>query len=411
LKIWIVNHYAIPATESGGTRHYSLAQELVRRGHEVSIVAADFHHGAQSHMERTNDSREHGASAGSVQFVWVRTPPYAGNGMARVRNMLTFACRVWEGGALKQLDAPDLIFGSSPHPFAALAAQRLARRYGVPFVLEVRDLWPDSLIEVAGVSPRHPFVLLLYLLEHYLYRAADTIVTVLPAAADYIAQRGGRLDKIVWIPNGVDFQIAPPVAPHPRAELFTVMYAGTLGRANAVDSMLRAAQLLASHVEPKIQFRFVGDGPERGRLRRSAEELGLDNVHFDDAVPKHRIYDTLQGADVLLATTRNIDLYKYGISFNKLFDYLAAGRPIVFGANCPGNPVTDAAAGEVVPPEDSTAMAAAIARIAAMSPEQREEIGARGRQFAEANYDMKRLTDRLEDAFVLARSSASVSTK
>lgn len=406
MNIWIVNHYAIPATESGGTRHYSLAEELVRRGHSVTIVAADYHHGGRSRIAQASVPPQGGIPE-SVRFVWITTPPYTTNGLARIRNMITFAYRVWKATALKKLDAPDIVLGSSPHPFAALAAQRLASRRGIPFVLEVRDLWPDSLIEVAGVSRRHPFVLLLALLERFLYRNADAIVTLLPAAAGYIAQRGGDRDKIVWIPNGVDFQIAPPVAPHRESESFTVMYAGTMGRANALDSMLRAAELLADDINPKIQFRFVGDGPELDRLRHMVKERELSNVRFDTAVPKRQIYGKLQEADVLLATTRNIELYKYGISFNKLFDYLAAGRPIVFAANCPGNPVSDADAGKVVPPEDSVAMAAAIRAFASMPQEQRQEIGTRGRRFAEANYDMKKLVDRLEDAFMMAMTSAS----
>jgi glycosyltransferase involved in cell wall biosynthesis len=167
--------------------------------------------------------------------------------------------------------------------------------------------------------------------------------------------------------------------------------------------MIEAARVLATDGDLKFQFRFVGDGAERARLRDIAAQKNLLNVRFESAVPKQEVYTVLQEADVLLVTTRNIDLYEYGLSFNKLFDYLAAGRPIVFGASCPCNPVDEANAGIVVPPEDSEAMAKAIRNLATMSPHQRWEMGVRGRRFAEEHYDIRRLAERMEEAMLAAQ--------
>ena len=337
-----------------------------------------------------------------VRFSWVKTPPYEGNGAGRVKNMLSFAARIWRSKPTSELPAPDLVLGSTPHPFAALAAERVARRHRVPFVLEVRDLWPDSLVKVGGASPNHPLVRVLGWLERHLYASAHSIVTLLPNAAGHIVARGGKAERIVWVPNGVDFSIAPAATPRAPDAPFTVVYAGSHGRANAIDSMVDAARALAGQSHPPVRFRFIGEGPERDRLKQAVADERLASVSFDGPVPKEQIYRELQEADVLLATTRNIDLYEHGLSFNKLFDYLAAGRPIVFGAACPGNPVEEANAGMIVPPEDSDAMATAIRQLAVMTPDQRWEIGLRGRRFAEDNYDIRKLAVRLEDAMLLA---------
>jgi len=406
MQIWLVNHYAVPETESGGTRHVALAKELARQHHHVTIFASAFRHviGSASPAGSSRagtDGALVSETKDGVTFVQIPTPPYRGNGWGRIRNMLTFASRFSTEGRSGRFARPDVVVGSSPHPFAALAARRIARRFGVPFVLEVRDLWPDSLVKVGGASRRHPLVLILSLVERSLYRSARAVVSLLPNAADHIVERGGRRDRVVWLPNGVDFDLAGPLTSADRADLrpFTVMYAGSMGKANALDSILDAAALLAGR-ERRIEFRLLGEGPERKRLEERAASEGLEHVHFEAPVPKQRVFDVLREADVLIATTRNIDLYEHGLSLNKLFDYLAVGRPVVFGASCPSNPVLEANAGVVVPPEDAGAMAKAISALADLTPDERAVLGARGRAYAESHHDMRRLGRKLEQVLV-----------
>lgn len=403
MRIWMVNHYAVPATDPGGTRHFSLARELVRQGNEVTIFASAFRHARAAEREDVSSRNERNVTItiiDGVRFVQVPTPAYIGNGFGRMRNMLAFAWRVWRLTREKRWAKPQVVLGSSPHPFAAIAARRIAKRFGVPFVLEVRDLWPDSLIKVAGVSPYHPIVLVLRLVERSLYRSASAIVTLLPNAAPYIIARGGRREGIVWIPNGVDFGIAgQAMAPRPtEGRNLRVTYAGTMGRANAMDSLLDTAAHVAREL-PAVRFRFIGDGPERPRLEERARREGVLNVTFDDPVSKTEVFDVLRDADILLVTTRKLDLYEHGLSFNKLFDYLAVGRPIVFGASCPMNPVLEADAGAVVTPEDSSAMARAIISLASKSEFERHEMGMRGRRYAEQHHDMRILAERMGDTF------------
>lgn len=404
MHLWMINHYALPATEAGGTRHYSLARELVSRGHQVTIIASAFRHARINASQTSGETQM--SNVDGVQFVELPTPAYAGNGIGRVRNMLTFALRVLQISRSGRLHRPDIILGSSPHPFAALAARRIARRNGVPFVLEIRDLWPASLVQVAGASRFHPFIMLLGRIERSLYRSADAIVSVLPRAKEHIIARGGNADRIVWIPNGVDFSIVASAAAPKEAGPFTVMYTGAMGRANALDSLLDAAKHVRD-VLPGIRFRFIGDGPERVRLQVRARSEGLSNVTFEQPISKQRIFHTLHQADVMLVSTLNVDLYRHGLSLNKLFDYLAISRPIVFGASCPDNPVLDAGAGFVVEPENGEAMASAIQRLYEMSAGQRGELGRKGRRYAEDHHDVKILAERLEGVCDLALASFS----
>lgn len=397
MRIWLINQYAIPPSQAGGTRHHGLARALIRRGHQVTLIAGDFNYSERRAMRLEPDESWRYEELEGVPYVWLRIPGYAGNTIARMWSMAAFASRVLRWADDWPLRRPDLVIGSSPHLFAAMAAQRLARRNRVPFVLEVRDLWPDSLVEVAGVSANHPLIRAFEWLERYLYRQASAIVTLLPGAASRMVFKGADASHIFWIPNGIDLALAPAPAPPASQEPFVVMYAGAHGVANGLDSILDAAALLKQEGwGDRLRFRFIGEGPERARLMQRARDEELGFITFEPPVPKERIFRELAGANAFIVTLRNIDLYKHGISLNKLYDYLAMARPTVFGARAFNNPIDEANAGIVVPPEDSRAMAEAIKQLVSLSPAQRWEMGLRGRQFVQAHHDAGLLGGQLE---------------
>lgn len=407
LRIWIVNHYAVPPAEPGGTRHFHLASELLRRGHQVLVIASSFNHSTLS--ETGLDDTADVTVADGVPFYRIRTPPYAGNGFARVRNMVSFATSVWRPHRFRSLPPPDVVVGSSPHLFGALGAERLASALRVPFVLEVRDVWPESLVTVAGAHRWHPLVVTLSLIERYLYRRATQIVSLLPHAVSHIEKLGGDASRVTWIPNGIDLSLLNGLSTQPpENSRFTVMYAGAHGQANALDSVLRAAAILEEEGwGERVHFRLVGDGPEKVRLRALADRLGLRCVSFEAAVPKSRIHARLAEADAFIVTMRNTDLYRHGISFNKLFDYLALARPIVFGANSANNPVADAGAGLTVEPENARAMAEAVKELAGLGATERAEMGERGRRFVEGHHSFRILAARLEATLAAAVADAA----
>lgn len=397
MKIWLVNQYAAPPSLGGGTRHYSLARELIRKGHEMTIIASSFNHSTRRETRLGQGEVWKYEVIDRVPFLWLRTPPYSGNSMARIWNMLVFAGRVWSSTGAGQLNRPDIIIGSITHLFGALAAELLARRRGIHFVLEVRDLWPQTLVEMGNVSPHHPMVRVMEWIERYLYRRAELIVSLLPTAVEHMVEKGAERSKVVWIPNGIDLNLVPPLKPPDENNILTVMYAGAHGIANGLDSLLNAASILQREGWlDRVRFRFIGDGSEKARLRQRVQNEGILNVYFDEPVPKEYIYSILQEADIFLVTLKNLALYRWGMSLNKLFDYMSSARPIVFGANLSLNPVAEAQAGLTVPPEDAHAIAEAIKQLAVMSPAERWQMGLRGRRFVEEHHDFRRLAERLE---------------
>lgn len=392
--VWILNHYAQEPGGAGGTRHYSLARHLPKHGWSASVIAAsvELNTGRQRLAER---ERVRITCFDGIPFLWLRTPEYEGNGGGRMLNMLAYALRVLLPSVTQGLQRPDAVVGSSVHPFAALAGALLARRFRVPFIFEVRDLWPQTLIDMGRLPPKGLITRVLQWLELWLYRRAERIVVLLPKAADYITPLGIPAEKVVWIPNGVELDGYPEPAPPAQRQTFTLMYFGAHGQANGLDCVLRAmAELGTQPAMRHVRLRLIGDGPLKPALMSLARELGLDNVVFEDPVPKRQIPLLAAEADAFVFNLIDAPVFKYGISSNKLFDFLAGERPIIFCCKSPNNPIEDAQAGITVRPGDPVALSEAIASVAMMLSEQRAVMGKAGRAYVEANHGFSALAAR-----------------
>lgn len=243
MRIWIVNQYAVPLSEPGITRHVEIGRRLVAAGHVVTVIAGDRHYAERDRSRLQDGETARIDDVEGVRFVSLRTPAYKRSFWKRGINLLAFVARL---GRLDRegldLPRPEVVVGSSPSLTAAFGAWWLAHRLGVPFVLEVRDIWPMSLIELGGLSTWHPAVLVLGAVERFLYRRAAAIITVPGAAEPHFRARGARTAIIRHVPNGASFVADAPPAP-PRADdgRFVVMYAGAVGLANNLDVVLDAA--------------------------------------------------------------------------------------------------------------------------------------------------------------------------
>lgn len=395
MNIWFIHHYAVPPDRSGGTRHFSVARELVRQGHRVTIVASSYHYQT---MSETTEFDEHGESRSEyegVEFLWVRTTPYRGNSVRRLLNMASFATAALRSAHLSRLPRPDVILGSSPHPFAALAAQVLARRHGCRFVYEVRDIWPQTLVELGRIPAWHPLIVAFAWIERWCCRRADHVITLLPHSTAHLVARGADAARVTCVPNGVDLAMAGPPTPPAEADTVTVMYAGAHGHANGLDILLRAAARLAGDPRAqRVRFRLVGDGPELPALKTLAAQLDARNVAFEPIVAKHEVYARLREADVFVMLLRDSPVFQWGISPNKLFDYMSVARPIVFAVNTPTNIVAEAGAGASADPNDVEQLAEAILALASLTPAERWELGQRGRRYVETHHEIGRLAQR-----------------
>jgi glycosyltransferase involved in cell wall biosynthesis len=370
-----------------------LARSMKRHGWDTVIFSSSSHYWNISGKARPTESVERLPEA---TFVRIRMPAEATNGIRRILSTLAFSFRVVVRSTRRRsmgLSKPDVVLGPSPHLFGPLAAYVLARLYRVPFVLEVADLWPDTLIDLLGIKESHPLIRVLRMIEVFLYKRASAIIGLLPGVEDHVRSFVPDAGPVYWVPNGVDLSAIPGVQLPVLSDGFTVVYAGAHGVPNALETMLEAAKIVQLHEEAlplstRTTFVLVGDGKEKGNLNETAARLGLDNMEFRPAVPSTEIPALLSSADVLAITWLDRPLYRHGISPNKLYDYFAAGRPVVMALSSPHDPVSKACAGITVPAENPQAFAEAILQLRAMSRDDRIRLGLNGRRFVEEQHDM-----------------------
>jgi glycosyltransferase involved in cell wall biosynthesis len=391
--LW-VNHFAVAPDMGGGTRHFEMGRELARRGWAVTIAASDFHLHSRTYTRRTSEADRSAQieMLDGVRFAWLWAAPYEKNDSRRAWNWMSFGRSLgrWANGT----ERPDIVMGSTPHLFAALAAWRAARRHRVPFVLEVRDLWPESL--AVGDFRRGPGYWALHLLARFLYGVADRIVVLAQGVADFLARAGVAPERIVLAPNGVDVAAYGSATHAPRTEL-RLAYAGAHGPANGLEAVLDAAALLRD--ERRAAFDLVGDGPSKSALVERARARGLHNVRFREPIAKNAMPTFLADCDAGLMVLKDVPLFAFGVSPNKLFDYWGASLPVI--CNVPGevaDMVQQSGAGIQSRDASGEALADAIRQLLALSPAERAAMGARGRAWVERERDRPILTARLDAA-------------
>lgn len=393
--VWILNHYAVEPNGAGGTRHYNLAKHLPAHGWTVSIIASSVE--LNSGRQRLNkDEKFRLEIFGEVPFLWVRTPRYRGNGGGRVLNMLTYAVRALFPSVTKCLTKPDVIIGSTVHPFAAITGALLAQRQRVPFIFEVRDLWPQTLIDMKRIKEHGFTAYTMRSMERWLCHRASRIVMLLPRAEDYIVRLGVPAKKATWISNGVELSDFPYRMPAVTPEqTFTLMYFGAHGQANGLDNILHAIKLVNDvSSQNKIRLRLIGDGPQKATLQNTARRLQLSNVVFEPSMPKSKIPLLAEQADAFVFNLVDIPVFRYGISSNKLYDFMAAARPIIFCCDAGNNPVKDADCGITINSGSPQALAEGIMEMANLPLAERIAMGMRGRRHVEMNYSYEKLAQR-----------------
>lgn len=406
--VWMVNHYASTPEHSAGTRHFSLAKELLARGHAVTIFAAGVSHksGLEAHLGRSQLFRAEWVQG--VRFVWLRTVPYRGNTWRRQVNMLSFLAAFLV--VQSREPRPDLVIGSTVHPFAALGGWLAAKLRGARFAFEIRDLWPQTLVDLGALRQGSPGERLLRFLEAFLVRRATAVITLLPGVRAYLEEQGLPADHVVYIPNGVDpeaFGDTAPGGPLPAsaeavlAEIarlrgegrFVLGYLGAFGRVNRVDLVAEAAKIAEERQPGRVGVVLVGSGPERPAVERQAADSPA--VTVGPAVPRTAVPAILAALDATIVHATYTPVYRYGISFNKLFEYMAAARPVVFACDSAYDPVAATGAGLTVAPDDPAGLAEALLAMARATPEALAAMGAAGRAYVAREHDFAALGEQL----------------
>jgi glycosyltransferase involved in cell wall biosynthesis len=387
-------HQAFAALgEPGGTRHHELARWLVRRGHRVTVLAGQVSYltggaGPLALREWTDDTGVHIRRCATYR-AWHRSFFH------RVLSFLSFMLSSFTAGL--QVRDVDVVWGTTPPLFQGATAWLLARLKRAAFVFEVRDLWPAFAVAV-GVLRNRVLIGLAEALERFLYHRADRLVVNSPGFIDHVRARGAK--RVDLVPNGVEVAMFDPDSTgtafrraHGLEGKFVALYAGALGLSNDLGVVLEAAVELGD--EPDIAVVLLGDGKERPALEQQAQALGLRNLHFLSAVPKDEIAQALAAADAGIAILKPLDVYKTTYP-NKVFDYMAAGRPVILAIDGVIRQVIEqAGAGVFVPPGDPDALARAIRQLARDRAASRR-MGRSGRDYVAQHFDRETLADGLE---------------
>lgn len=390
MNILLINHYAGSPQLGMEYRPFYMAKSLAGKGHEMFILAAD-----NSHLRNAKPLPKREVIE-SVEYWWLKSHPYYGNGFSRVINIFSFLYEaIKKADDIIQWSTPDVIIASSTYPLDNYLAHYLAKKCGARVVYEVHDLWPLSPMEIGGLSKYHPFILLLQLSENYAYRNCHQVISMLPNTIGHMLDHGLSEQKYNYIPNGVyieNIQSQDLPKEHTEAlyrikskEKQIVGYAGGHAKSNALHFLLEAAQKL-----PHIEFVLVGDGEQKEKLVHQA--FGLDNVTFLPTISKLAIPSFLSHCDILTLVCNDSSLYRFGVSPNKIFDYMLAKKPIVQLLNTEFEPVSMANAGFSAPNLDEYMLS--LKRMAEMPFEQQEIFGKNGYSYVLEHHEYSKLAEK-----------------
>lgn len=383
-RVLYVSQYFVSADQPGGVRHWHHTKALAAAGHDVTVVTTYVQHKEREIPERYRGKKIVRERENGINFIRTySTPDYGVDMRSRGMNYLTFA--IWSALGSLRGQRPDVVVASSPSLPAAFAAAQVARARRARFVLEVRDLWPESILAMNLNAPEAA-VKAAFAMARHCYRRADRVIALTEGIRDGLLEAGVPPGKIHLITNGVDLEIINAATPERFADgKFLAMYVGAHGTYSALHTVLGAAERLRDRRD--VEFVLVGDGDRKEDLVRDANARRLTNVHFVGAVPKRAVPGWLARADACLLPYQDVPLFA-GALPNKVFDYLGAERPIVAAA--PPGELTELVdrvrCGISIAPEDPNAMAQAVTRLAD-DPDEARNMGARGGAHAREHYD------------------------
>lgn len=351
-NIWILNHYAGSMYWAKGGRHYYLAKYLIQNGYKPIIFASNIKHGTGEryfeykglfHIEKDKES--------GITFVFVKSCSYKDNGNKRILNMIDFYRNIkrTSNAIIPTLRNPDIIYASSVHPLTLVAGIQIAKKNHIKCISEVRDLWPESIVVYSKKFRPKGFIIKgLYYGEKWIYKKSDALIYTMAGGRQYIINKGWdteqggpvKLEKVYHINNGVDLEkfdknIKDYFYEDPELDdrgIIKIVYTGSIRRVNNLGIILNAAK---SFLHKNVRFLIWGTGDELERLKERVIEEGITCVKFKGVVEKKYIPSILSRADINLVHWETSSILKYGVSYNKLFEYLAAGKPI-FSTVAPG---------------------------------------------------------------------------
>ncbi|MGN0144109.1 MAG: glycosyltransferase family 4 protein [Clostridium sp.] len=403
MNILLINHYAGSDYHGMEFRPFYMAREWKKKGHNVTILGADFSHLRKNNPVIEKDFQEE--IIDGITYVWVKTPKYQGNGVGRIKNISTF---MWKLRMNYKMIAdkykPNAVIASSTYPLDIYPAHRIAKKSNAKLCFEIHDLWPLSPMEIGGFSEKNPAIIVLQRAEDFAFKNSDVIVSILPDADKHIKERGFSTDKFVYVPNGIltgEKKEAPMESTIERLEelkkqgYFLVGYTGNHSPANVLDTMIDAAK---KTTDEKVKYVLVGKGNVKNDLIEYAKANNVTNIEFLDPVLKDNMDNVLNLLDIGYIGLKKQNLFNYGVSPNKLFDYMMAALPVIYAVEASNDPVSDCNCGISVPAENPDAVVDAVMKIKSLSEEEKIKMGQNGKDYVLANHMYEGLADKFLNA-------------
>ena len=398
MKIWLINHYAVPPQYYPLARQTYFAKYLMAMGHEVTIFAASTVHNSDKNLI-TDGAPWREETVNGVHYVYIKCLDYQGSGLKRVYNICEFAWKL--PGVCKKFPRPDAIVATSMPPTSCAMGVHLGRKWGCKTVAEIADLWPESIVAYGIAGPKNPAVIALRWLEKWIYKKSDAVVFTMEGAYDYILEQGWEKDiprsKVFHINNGVNLEDFEVQCVENRLEdpdlleegIFKVVYAGSIRRANGLSELVACAELLQDHSD--IRFLVYGAGDDLEQLREQVAAKKLCNILFKKNVP---FVLAQSSVNLLNYNIQTAHVYKYGSSQNKLFEYMASGKPILSNIAIAYSVVERYQCGISRDITTAQAYADAILELYRMNQDEYARMCENSKQGAR-DYDFRKLTEKL----------------
>lgn len=407
MNIWILNHYANSTFFDEGGRHFYIAKQLRNNGHKPVVFCANAMHGTgKCYFSNDQLWSLHQQNQIDVPYVFVKTRPYIGNGKKRILCMLDFYFNLKRTikKYIQEKPRPDVIIASSVHPLTLFAGIKIAKSLKIKCICEIRDLWPESFVAYDILNERSLMLKLLRCFEKQIYKKADAIVFTMEGGYNYIKERGWQKDipssKIYYINNGIDldkynYDVINNVfcdLDLDNSSYFNVVYTGSIRKVNNVGKILDVAKCVTNK---QIRFLIWGDGDELNELKARITNENIDNVIFKGRVEKKFVPSITSKADLNFAHNGQSDIFRFGISFNKMFDYLAAGKPILCDFSSKYNPAIQYGAGIAVESGNVNEIAECIDNLSCADKGYLMELSMAAKRTS-LRYDFKVLTSEFE---------------
>ena len=401
MKILLLHQYFLEEDDAGGSRFNEMTKQWTEQGHEVTVLAGMMHYNGDRKRPEYKGLWFKKKQQGNVK-VWRShvSESYNSGFVGRLWGYFSFVFSSFWAGMMKEKGKYDVILVTSPPLFVGITAFLLSRLKGIPFVFEVRDLWPESAVDT-GVVTNKAIIKLAYSLESFIYKNAKLINVLTPAFRDtLIEKKGVPAEKVIFIPNAADFSLSDKVMnsldiPAFRAEKgwtdkFVVTYVGAHGVANHLEQVLETADLLR---DTNVLFVLIGGGMQKAKLKELAAAMKLENVLFLDPVAKAEVFKYIAVSDIGASVLKKVDTFKTVYS-NKTFDYMACKTPILMAIDGVSRElVEEAKAGIFVEPENPADFADKV-RMYMQDPERIKREGESGFQFARRNFDRSVLANK-----------------